>query len=73
MKTAEKMVALLEDYVTVLQDLDAGRESTTSDLTYFLPSEMASQSELAEFENVYQLHCPSIFLDSAIRDVSSLH
>lgn len=70
LQTAEKMVALLEDYVTVLQGIDAGRDTDISDMTYFLPSEMASSSELAQFENVYQLHCPSIFLDSPIRDVS---
>ena len=68
-RTAEKMVTLLEDYVTVLQYLDAGREPTTTELSYYLPSEMTSSAELAEYENVYQLHCPSIFLDSAIRDV----
>ncbi|TFK23245.1 hypothetical protein FA15DRAFT_705606 [Coprinopsis marcescibilis] len=68
-QTAEKMVSLLEDYVALLQDLEAGN-STTSDLqSYFLPSEIISTAEWAEFENVYHIHCPSIFLDAAIRDI----
>lgn len=70
MTTAERMVALLEDYVTVLQNLDAGVEPKEADpQTYFLPSDMTSTAEVAEFENVYQIHCPSIFLESSIRDV----
>ncbi|KAJ2930173.1 hypothetical protein H1R20_g6917, partial [Candolleomyces eurysporus] len=69
-RTAEKMVSLLEDYVTVLQAHDSGKEPDVSDLqSYFLPSERMSTTEVAEFENVYQIHCPSIFLDSAIRDI----
>lgn len=70
MTTAERMVALLEDYVTVLQNLDAGVEPKEADpQTYFLPSDMTSTAEVAEFENVYQIHCPSIFLESSIRDI----
>jgi hypothetical protein len=62
------MVSLLEDYVTVLQALDLGKEPDVSH-AFSLPSEKMSNTEVAEFENVYQIHCPSIFLDSAIRDV----
>lgn len=69
-RTAEKMVALLEDYVTVLQNFDSGKgDNATDSQAYFLPSEMTSSAEVAEFENVYQIHCPSIFLESAIRDI----
>ena len=71
---AEKMVSLLEDYVTLLQDVDAKVDSKPSDLhSYFLPSEIISPTEWEEFENVYHIHCPSIFLDAAVRDVSDPH
>lgn len=68
--TADKMVALLEDYVTLLQDLDTKTDAAPSELqSYFLPSESISPKEWAEFENVYHMHCPSIFMDAAVRDV----
>jgi hypothetical protein len=70
---AEKMVSLLEDYVTLLQDVDAKVDTKPSDLhSYFLPSEIISPKEWEEFENVYHIHCPSIFLDAAVRDVGGL-
>ncbi|KAG2013550.1 hypothetical protein CC2G_010449 [Coprinopsis cinerea AmutBmut pab1-1] len=68
-QTAEKMVSLLEDYVTLLQDLDAKLEPSPTDENYHLPAEIISKEEYAEFENVYHVHCPSIFLDAAIRDI----
>ncbi|KAG6831126.1 hypothetical protein H0H92_012551 [Tricholoma furcatifolium] len=68
----EKMISLLEDYVSHLRDLDAGLcdHPTSPEKTYHLPSYTVSPDEWAEFENVYQIHCPKVFMDSAIRDVA---
>lgn len=69
-RTAEKMIILLEDYVAALQGVERGQVPTSPESdNYFIPSEVVSSTELAEFENVYTLHCPSLFLDSTIRDV----
>lgn len=63
-------MALLEDYTTLLQaettSEETAREATQS---YLMPSHTVSPDEWAEFENVYQIHCPKIYMDSTIRDV----
>ena len=68
-----KMVSLLEDYVAVLKEVeirpDAPHETTAH--RYHIPSDIVSSEDWAEFDNVYQIHCPSIFMDSAVRDVCS--
>jgi hypothetical protein len=65
------MVRLLEDYVTHLRQ--ANMSSSTTDnhgsQSYYMPSDTVSPNEWAEFQNVYQIHCPKIFLNAAIRDV----
>jgi hypothetical protein len=62
----EKKISLLEDYVTKV----ATRASDTNDSeSYYMPSDAVSPDEWADFENVYQIHCPKIFMDAAIRDV----
>jgi len=66
------MVSLLEDYVTVLKEVEISPESHIRDSAaqnYHMPSDIVSSDEWAEFDNVYQIHCPSIFMDSALRDV----
>jgi hypothetical protein len=67
------MTSLLEDYVTVLQ-AETTSEETTKEATpnYAMPSYTVSPDEWAEFENVYQIHCPKIYMDAAIRDVRRL-
>jgi hypothetical protein len=69
----EKMMSLLEDYVTVLQ-AETTSEGTTKEATpsYAMPSHTVSPDEWAEFENVYQIHCPKIYMDTAVRDVCCL-
>ena len=64
------MISLLEQYVTVLNN--AGRHSAVEkdEYHYEIPSDSVSADEWAEFDNVFQIHCPRIFMDSAIRDVS---
>ena len=71
----EKMMALLEDYASLLQEIDnashgSGRKPSTN---YLMPSLSVSPDEWAEFENVYQVHCPTVYMSNAIRDVSPLH
>lgn len=65
------MVILLEDYVKLLQETDQtpDRKNTIPTQSYLLPSYTVSPDEWAEFENVYQIHCPKIYMDNAIRDV----
>jgi hypothetical protein len=67
------MVTLLEDYISVLREVEIRPESASQrDATqnYYMVSDIVSSDEWAEFDNVYQIHCPSILMDSAIRDVS---
>jgi hypothetical protein len=72
-QTCEKMIRLLEDYIAHLREASASPHSTdpTNSPNYRMPSDTVSPSEWAEFENVYQVHCPQIFMDAAIRDVCS--
>lgn len=69
--TMERMLVLLEDYINLLQETEAGSRpiGDTSGHGYHIPADTLSEAEWAEFDNVYQIHCPKIFLDSAIRDV----
>jgi hypothetical protein len=69
----EKAVKLLEDHVTYLQKVDISPDNADGqdDQDYHIPSDIVSPSEQAEFENVYQIHCPKLFLNTAIRDVCS--
>lgn len=69
------MISLLQQYITVLEDADAGQENTNEREArdqYQMPSDTVSENEWAEFYHVYQIHCPKIFMDSAIRDVRNL-
>lgn len=68
------MIALLEDYITVLNEADVKSQFSQSipSVNYYLPADIVSSDEWAEFDNVYQVHCPSVFLDSAVRDVCRL-
>lgn len=65
------MIALLGDYVTYLDDTDKNTNHTDNDTAqnYYMPSDTVSPDEWAEFDSVYQVHCPKIFMDNAIRDV----
>jgi hypothetical protein len=67
-------MSLLEDYMTLLQ-AETRSEETTKEPTqsYPMPLHTVSPDEWVEFENVYQIHCPKIYMDSAIRDVRCFH
>ena len=68
------MLALLEEYIAVLRDTEAGLDDPEMQevQNYHMPTAIVSPDEWAEFDNVYQIHCPSVFMDSAVRDVRSL-
>lgn len=61
------MLSLLESYISRLKDIDSAH--IPSGETYELPADNVSAEEWAEFEHVYQIHFPRVFLDSVIRDV----
>ncbi|RDB22829.1 hypothetical protein Hypma_010076 [Hypsizygus marmoreus] len=68
----EKMMALLEDYIALLEEepektSDGSAEKNAK--SYLMPSYTVSPDEWAEFKNVYQVHCPKIIMTSAIRDI----
>jgi len=72
--TSEKMVVLLREYIAHLQEVDQLSESERSNLSnYYMPSELISASEWADFENVYQAHAPNLFMCNSVRDVSPKH
>lgn len=66
------MVTLLRDYINHLTEVDqcpeGARKSNAE--SYYMPAEMVSANEWADFENVYQVHSPNLFMCNAVRDVS---
>ncbi|KAF7301766.1 hypothetical protein MIND_00742200 [Mycena indigotica] len=69
--TTKKMEKLLLDYIALLEQTRAGARTNgeSGDHSYHIPADTVSEAEWAEFDNVYQIQCPKIFLDSAIRDI----
>jgi len=69
------MVSLLEQYIAHLINVDEGGSDISgqdSSQNYQMSADFVSPHEWAEFDNVFQIHCPKIFMDSAIRDVSTV-
>ncbi|KAF8663414.1 hypothetical protein AX16_000986 [Volvariella volvacea WC 439] len=62
----QRMADLLKEYIKYLANPQPGSPTTSQ---YRMASETFSLKEWDEFENVYQIHCPQIFLDGAIRDI----
>lgn len=58
------MIRLLEDYVNLLRGTESGNRST-----YYMATETVSSEEWASFDNVYQVHCPKVFMNESVRDV----
>ncbi|THV08447.1 hypothetical protein K435DRAFT_11362 [Dendrothele bispora CBS 962.96] len=67
----QKMILLLEQYAEHLKWTDEGNPSSGQDRfqNYQISADFVSPDEWAEFDNVFQIHCPKIFMDSAIRDI----
>ena len=71
-KALEKKISLLETYVAHLREVEMKSNARAgNEQTYYMPSDTVSADEWSEFDNVYQVHCPKIFLNNAIRDVRS--
>ncbi|KAG1768119.1 golgi-body localization protein domain-containing protein [Suillus occidentalis] len=67
----QRMIALLQDYVNHLRMTEyphTGSRSSNIE-NYYMPSETVEADEWAEFENVYQLHAPKVFMNDSIRDI----
>ena len=66
------MISLLRNYVKHLQEVEltSQTDSRKGPLNYYMPADSVSPDEWAEFDNVYQVHCPRIYMDNIIRDVS---
>lgn len=64
------MIPLLQRYVNHLLDTEDGQTQDATPYNYSMPADSVSADEWAEFDNVFQIHCPKLFVDSAVRDVS---
>ena len=63
-----KMIKLLEEYGAVLnQAAEEGAGSRPG--SYYIATDTVPMSEWLGFENVYQVHCPRLFLNESVRDV----
>uniref|UniRef100_A0A0W0FJY9 Uncharacterized protein n=1 Tax=Moniliophthora roreri TaxID=221103 RepID=A0A0W0FJY9_MONRR len=67
-QSRQRKIGLLEQYIDVLQKAET-RPSSMEAYDYQMPADSVSPDEWAEFDNVYQIHCPKLFLDSAVRDI----
>jgi hypothetical protein len=70
------MILLVEQYIQHLLELHNSAPTVTSGNQfggkYAMPANIILPEELADFANVYQVHCPKIHLNNATRDVSNL-
>ena len=71
--TTLKMIDLLEEYAAVLKENQAAEEGRASNLgNYYIATDTVPVSEWDGFANVYQVHCPRLFLNESVRDVRIL-
>ncbi|KAF9451680.1 hypothetical protein P691DRAFT_757138 [Macrolepiota fuliginosa MF-IS2] len=69
-QSRNKMMTLLQDYIKFLTDVESDKTSDEPHANnYHLPSEIVLPEEWAEFDHVYQLHCPNLALDRTARDI----
>lgn len=69
-RALDRMIILLGEYVAHLREMDQLSETALSNLSnYYMPSDLISASEWADFENVYQVHAPSLFMCDSVRDL----
>ena len=65
-----KMIKLLEEYAAVLNENQTNGEGTDPHPgSYYIATDTVPMSEWQGFENVYQVHCPRLFLNESVRDV----
>ncbi|OJA13790.1 hypothetical protein AZE42_00523 [Rhizopogon vesiculosus] len=69
--TLHRMIALLQDYVNHLRMTEFPPTDPRSSNTenYYMPSDTVATDEWAEFENVYQVHAPKVFMNNSIRNI----
>lgn len=66
----DRMITLLREYIAHLREMDQLSDAALSNLSnYYMPSDLISASEWADFENVYQVHAPSLFMSNSVRDL----
>ena len=67
------MIKLLEEYAAVLSEgQDAEGTTGSRPRNYYIATDTVPVSEWLGFEHVYQVHCPRLFLNESVRDVSLL-
>lgn len=66
-----KMIKLLEEYAAVLNQAEEGAGPRPG--SYYIATDTVPMSEWLGFENVYQVHCPRLFLNESVRDVRILY
>ncbi|KAI0750742.1 golgi-body localization protein domain-containing protein [Daedaleopsis nitida] len=66
-----RMIALLEGYIAQLRQVDMTSQTSARNRnsSYYMPTDLVMPEEWAGFDNVYQVHCPHIIMDNAIRDI----
>ena len=67
------MIALLESYISQLRQVEMASQASARkrNSSYYMPTDLVTPEEWSGFDNVYQVHCPHIIMDNAIRDVSN--
>ena len=60
------MIKLLEEYAELLSE---GPAAEGTEGSYYIATDTVPVSEWHGFENVYQVHCPRLFLNESVRDV----
>lgn len=65
----KRKISLLNHYIENLRNAEHNPPDKDG-VDYQMPADFVSEDEWAEFDNVYQIHAPKLFFDSAIRDVS---
>ena len=66
-----RMITLLREYISLIDSSCVDSEDSPTE-NYLLPSESVSPNEWTDFDNVYQVHNPTLYLDAHIRDVSDI-
>lgn len=56
------MIALLTDYIAQLRQIETDHHdsSTASRQSYYMPTDSVAPDEWADFDHVYQVHCPKV-------------
>ena len=67
------MIKLLEEYAAVLNENHSEKSTESPSGSYYIATDTVPMSEWLGFENVYQVHCPRLFLNESVRDVRVLY